>query len=244
MIYMKKLNRELLKLKNTKIYIYSIYFSLLLIGMLVVKDIFMSESVSRVGLNEWVKSNIMIGNFIFIHAISITFITLIFQREYANNIVQNILPYLERKSSFIIEKIITWFRLHLIMTLISFLLTMIGGLIIFKGLNLTDYIISLITLYFKTCILGFAILLPNLIICIVQRNAFILSLISGAVSIILSVGFLQSSNILPYILPWSSAFILIFNANNPYVYCEVTSILILSLLSLIVSIKVLKKQEF
>ncbi len=120
---MKKLNRELLKLKNTKIYTYSIYFSLLLIGMLVVKDIFMSESVSRVGLNEWVKSNIMIGNFIFIHAISITFITLIFQREYANNIVQNILPYLERKSSFIIEKIITWFRLHLIMTLISFLLT-------------------------------------------------------------------------------------------------------------------------
>lgn len=75
---MKKLNRELLKLKNTKIYTYSIYFSLLLIGMLVVKDIFMSESVSRVGLNEWVKSNIMIGNFIFIHAISITFITLIF----------------------------------------------------------------------------------------------------------------------------------------------------------------------
>lgn len=198
----------------------------------------MAESVRRIGVEKWVWSNILIGNFILLHMISIIFITLIIQREYSNNITQNLLAYLKNRFDFIIGKIAIWFSLHLIITICSYLMALIGGLVIFKNLEYLSII------YLKTLILGFLILIPNIVVCIAQKKNYIVSFISGAITILLSVGFLQANNIIPYILPWSSAYILIFNANNPYKIWEMASIIIIVFISLFLAIHILKKQEF
>ncbi|HGC8260628.1 TPA: ABC transporter permease [Streptococcus agalactiae] len=235
---LERLNREFLKIKGTKIYLGSIYASIILTGFIVFKDVFMAESVRRIGVEKWVWSNILIGNFILLHMISIIFITLIIQREYSNNITQNLLAYLKNRFDFIIGKIAIWFSLHLIITICSYLMALIGGLVIFKNLEYLSII------YLKTLILGFLILIPNIVVCIAQKKNYIVSFISGAITILLSVGFLQANNIIPYILPWSSAYILIFNANNPYKIWEMASIIIIVFISLFLAIHILKKQEF
>ncbi|HGD0427835.1 TPA: ABC transporter permease [Streptococcus agalactiae] len=241
---LERLNREFLKIKGTKIYLGSIYASIILTGFIVFKDVFMAESVRRIGVEKWVSSNILIGNFILLHMISIIFINLIIQREYSNNIIQNLLPYLKNRFDFIVGKIAIWFSLHLIITICSYLIALIGGLVIFKNLEYSSYIEYLSIIYLKTLILGFLILIPNLIVCIAQKKNYIVSFISGAITILLSVGFLQANNIIPYILPWSSAYILIFNANNPYKIWEMASIIIIVFISLFLALHILKKQEF
>ncbi|HHR8880898.1 TPA: ABC transporter permease [Streptococcus agalactiae] len=241
---MERLNREFLKIKGTKIYLGSIYASIILTGFIVFKDVFMAESVRRIGVEKWVSSNILIGNFILLHMISIIFINLIIQREYSNNIIQNLLAYLKNRFDFIIGKIAIWFSLHLIITICSYLMALIGGLVIFKNLEYSSYIEYLSIIYLKTLILGFLILIPNLVVCIAQKKNYIVSFISGAITILLSVGFLQANNIIPYILPWSSAYILIFNANNPYKIWEMASIIIIVFISLFLALHILKKQEF
>lgn len=241
---LERLNREFLKIKGTKIYLGSIYASIILTGFIVFKDVFMAESVRRIGVEKWVWSNILIGNFILLHMISIIFITLIIQREYSNNITQNLLAYLKNRFDFIIGEIAIWFSLHLIITICSYLMALIGGLVIFKNLEYSSYIEYLSIIYLKTLILGFLILIPNIVVCIAQKKNYIVSFISGAITILLSVGFLQANNIIPYILPWSSAYILIFNANNPYKIWEMASIIIIVFISLFLAIHILKKQEF
>lgn len=241
---LERLNREFLKIKGTKIYLGSIYASIILTGFIVFKDVFMAESVRRIGVEKWVSSNILIGNFILLHMISIIFINLIIQREYSNNIIQNLLPYLKNRFDFIVGKIAIWFSLHLIITICSYLIALIGGLVIFKNLEYSSYIEYLSIIYLKTLILGFLILIPNLIVCIAQKKNYIVSFISGAITILLSVGFLQANNIIPYILPWSSAYILIFNANNLYKIWEMASIIIIVFISLFLALHILKKQEF
>ena len=204
----------------------------------------MAESVRRIGVEKWVWSNILIGNFILLHMISIIFITLIIQREYSNNITQNLLAYLKIDLTFIIGKIAIWFSLHLIITICSYLMALIGGLVIFKNLEYSSYIEYLSIIYLKTLILGFLILIPNIVVCIAQKKNYIVSFISGAITILLSVGFLQANNIIPYILPWSSAYILIFNANNPYKIWEMASIIIIVFISLFLAIHILKNRNF
>ncbi|HGD5527137.1 TPA: hypothetical protein ACIZS0_000873, partial [Streptococcus agalactiae] len=163
---------------------------------------------------------------------------------YSNNITQNLLAYLKNRFDFIIGKIAIWFSLHLIITICSYLMALIGGLVIFKNLEYSSYIEYLSIIYLKTLILGFLILIPNIVVCIAQKKNYIVSFISGAITILLSVGFLQANNIIPYILPWSSAYILIFNANNPYKIWEMASIIIIVFISLFLAIHILKKQEF
>lgn len=167
---LERLNREFLKIKGTKIYLGSIYASIILTGFIVFKDVFMAESVRRIGVEKWVWSNILIGNFILLHMISIIFITLIIQREYSNNITQNLLAYLKNRFDFIIGKIAIWFSLHLIITICSYLMALIGGLVIFKNLEYSSYIEYLSIIYLKTLILGFLILIPNIVVCIAQRR--------------------------------------------------------------------------
>lgn len=179
-----------------------------LISLIVLKDIFINIRIRELGIKHWITSIDTILIFLIIPIISGIFYTSMINGEYAEKTIINYMSAMVNRNNFILSKIIVWMFCHLLMVLIVYLVASIGSLVIFPTTGLMTRFINLGIHFFNSALLSFFSLSLLVPISILQRTSYIPSIISTLVIVAVAVLATQLRGILPFILPWTAAFIL------------------------------------
>ncbi|WP_106766734.1 ABC transporter permease [Paenibacillus faecalis] len=176
--------------------------------IVVLKDILINVGVKDLGLESWVVSLGTILNYLLIPIVSGLFYTRMMNSEYTERTIINYIPAVVKRSIFVSSKIVVWMVCHLLMVFIVYLVACIGSLILFPIANPLLRLYDLGIYFLKSGLLGFlslALLVPTSIL---QRSSYIPSIVTAIGIAIIGITATQLNGMLPFIFPWTAAFIL------------------------------------
>lgn len=196
------------KIKHGSLLKTSLITIFIFISLFVLKDIFINIRVNELGIEKWIISINTILIFLVIPIISGIFYTFMINDEYTERTIVNYISAMVNRNIFIIGKIIVWMFCHLLMVLIVYLVAYIGSLVIFPTTDLFIRFYDFGIYFLKSGLFSFfslALLVP---ISIFQKSSYIPSIVSTLGIVAVGISATQLQGILPFILPWTAAFIL------------------------------------
>ncbi|MBU5438364.1 ABC transporter permease [Tissierella sp. MSJ-40] len=223
----------------------SLVIIFLFITIIVLKDIFINLRVRELGIESWIISLDTILIFMIIPAISGILYTSMINSEYAERTIVNYISAIVNRNTFIMSKLIAWMFCHLLMVLIVCLVAYIGSLVIFPTTDLMMRFYDFGVHFLKSALFSFfslALLVP---ISIFQRSSYVPSIVATLGIAAVGVSATYLTGILPFILPWTAAFILsqpISVPNNLKILGYVI-IIVFSLLFYILGLVMINRQD-
>lgn len=166
----------------------------------------------------------------------------IYNREYVENTLKNILTIPVSRIKFFLGKFILLFIWIVILTLISWLLTLVFGLIGgFEGLT-TDVLLDSLIQFFTGGILLYLLSTPVIFISIILKN-YVSTIVLTLVITMINVLIVKSDYVVLY--PWTAIHTIITNDFVPKylpIYSYI-SVLLISIIGLIASILYFKNED-
>lgn len=172
------------------------------------KDIFINLRIRELGIEHWILSIDTILIFLIIPIISGILYTLMINSEYTERTIVNDMSAMVNRNVFIISKVVIWLFCHLLIVLIVYLVSYIGSVVIFPTIDLISRFYDFGIHFLKTDLFSFLSLALLVPIPISQRSSYIPSIILTLGIVAVGVSAIQLNGILPFILPWTAAFIL------------------------------------
>lgn len=196
------------KIRHKNLLRFSLIAVFLFISLIVFKDIFINIKIREIGMEHWTLSIDTILFFLIIPIISGILYTYMVNNEYTERTIVNYMSAMVNRNIFIISKLIVWLFCHLLMGLIVYLVSYIGSLVIFPTADLAIRFYDFGIHFLKSFLLSFLSLALLVPISIFQRASYIPSIILTLIIAAVGVSATYLTGILPFILPWTAAFIL------------------------------------
>lgn len=238
---LKAVSTEIMKMRKNKIFLVCSLIAAFSAVMMVVKDWLMVPAPENYSM--WIMGNYTVTALI-LPIMSGFVLTFLFQREYEDKTIINVLTAPTSRRVFLFSKLLAWFLWYAMVLFIIIIIYSVGGFLIYPGAFGLDGVKMLAGVLTKSRLLGFAASFPLLWAAVVQRRMFYPSVMAALVFTGIELAALNMPIQAASAIPWSAVSMLsVIDAPPPYAVIGIVSICIVSCAGIIMAYVSFRKQD-